>query len=197
MKSRRAALSCGSCLTPRLVARRFEARVDRSGEHHLWTGRSVDRSGIGQVRVGGRLTTTRRVAWELANGDVPDGCRVILTCGVTACVRVEHLAIVNMERAKTETSPAALRQGRGTPGQGSKRRVRPGVWELSVVTGRLDDGRVRRSYRTVAGGTPDDAKAASAKRTSGSARKRSMAHIGIRIRPPTRSAGRSPFLTSW
>jgi hypothetical protein len=45
---------------PRLEAR-FDAKVDRSGEHQLWTG-AHDADGIGQIRVNGKLTTARRVA---------------------------------------------------------------------------------------------------------------------------------------
>jgi len=42
-------------------AHRFEAKVDRSGEHHVWTGaRKAD--GTGLVKVEGRMMppTTRR-----------------------------------------------------------------------------------------------------------------------------------------
>jgi len=45
---------------PRLEAR-FDAKVDRSGEHQRWAG-AHDADGIGQIRVNGKLTTARRVA---------------------------------------------------------------------------------------------------------------------------------------
>jgi len=40
-------------------------------------------------------------------------------------------------------------------GSGSKREVRPGVWELAVSLGPGPDGRTRRRYRTILGGEAD------------------------------------------
>jgi hypothetical protein len=43
---------------------RFEAKVDRSGQHYLWTGsRTTD--GAGKLKVDGRTVSARRVACEL------------------------------------------------------------------------------------------------------------------------------------
>jgi hypothetical protein len=63
------------------LEQRFEAKVDRSGEHHLWTGSKVA-SGIGKLKVHGRSVTAQRVAWELAHGP-PDAEAVVL--GVPGC----------------------------------------------------------------------------------------------------------------
>jgi len=50
----------------RTPAERFERYVDRTGDHHQWTG-SINRArGTGQIRVDGKLTTAHRLAWELA-----------------------------------------------------------------------------------------------------------------------------------
>lgn len=51
---------------------RFEAKVDRSGDHHLWTG-SKRADGTGHLKVDGRPVTARRIAWELAHGTLPTG----------------------------------------------------------------------------------------------------------------------------
>jgi DNA-binding transcriptional ArsR family regulator len=64
------------------TAERFEALVDGSGDHHVWLG-AVDAEGTPQVRVDGRLTTARRVAWHLAHGPIPAGVRI------AACVFLE------------------------------------------------------------------------------------------------------------
>jgi hypothetical protein len=46
---------------------RFEARVDRSGQRHRWTGsRTTD--GAGKLKVDGRTVSARRVVWELERG---------------------------------------------------------------------------------------------------------------------------------
>ena len=49
---------------------RFEAKIDRSGDHHLWLG-ARSSSGSGQVRVDGKLLTAARAAYELEHGPVP------------------------------------------------------------------------------------------------------------------------------
>jgi hypothetical protein len=46
---------------------RFEAKVDRSGEHHAWTG-SRTRDGAGKLKVDGKTVSARRVTWEFARG---------------------------------------------------------------------------------------------------------------------------------
>jgi hypothetical protein len=53
-----------------LVAR-FEAKVDRSGEHHLWLGaHKPDGSGI--FKAGADVPVlARKVAWELVHGHAP------------------------------------------------------------------------------------------------------------------------------
>lgn len=44
---------------------RFEAKVDRSVMHHIWTG-SKKADGSGKMKVNGRTVLARRVTWELA-----------------------------------------------------------------------------------------------------------------------------------
>src|SRR4051794_39695679 len=50
------------------TAERFEAKLDRSGEHHGWTAaKKVDSTGV--LQVNGKLTTAARVARELASDE--------------------------------------------------------------------------------------------------------------------------------
>jgi hypothetical protein len=121
---------------------RFDAKVDRSGRHHLWTG-AHDADGIGQIRVNGRLTTARRVAWELVHGPLPPRARLSGCPDEPRCVRVEHLSLAG------RAARAASR--RSTRGGGSKREIRPGVWKLTVSAGRDDSGTYRRVSRTIRG----------------------------------------------
>jgi hypothetical protein len=70
---------------------RFFAKVreDVSG-CHLWTGaRNV--WGYGRLHVGGKMLAAHRVAWELANGPIPDGMWVLHHCDVRDCVNPAHL----------------------------------------------------------------------------------------------------------
>jgi hypothetical protein len=139
---------------PTLVDR-FEAKVDRSGEHHLWTGaRYADGSGL--IKANGKPTTVRRVAWELAHGPLPTGARVVGCPGDPACVRVDHLSLQGGEAPAT---PPRARE-RAARGSGTKRQVRPGVWKLTVTAGRWADGSPRRVHRTVRAATDAEAWAA-------------------------------------
>ena len=109
------------------LADRFEMLVDRAGVHHLWLG-TTDRNGVPQFRVDGRLTTARRVAWELHHGPLPGGVRVAACEGAQGCVRVDHLAI-SPPRART-SPPYRVRRPRG---DGSMREIRPDVWRHTVT----------------------------------------------------------------
>ncbi len=118
---------------------RFEAKVDRSGAHHVWLGAKL-RNGAGQLKVSGRVVAACRVAWELEHGEVPDGGRVRGCPDEPACVRPEHLTLEGLASGSRTRAPR---------GGGSRREIRPGVWKLTVNLGRYDDGRIRRAHRTV------------------------------------------------
>jgi integrase len=128
------------------TARRFENNVDRSGEHHLWTGAIDPRRGTGRAQAGGRQTTAHRLAWELVHGALPDGARVLQCPEVPTCVRVDHLAIDEAE-ATARSRPRKRQRARGRQGSGSKRRLPSGRWQLSVVA--ETNGRRKRVFRTV------------------------------------------------
>lgn len=124
----------------------FEAKIDRSGEHHRWVGARSAR-GVGQVRVDGRLHTATKVAWELEHGSLPPGARVRSCPADPACVRVEHLSVAGVEPPTGVDVQASAGRRRST---GSMRQLSPGRWELSVTLGRHDDdGSVRRAFRRV------------------------------------------------
>jgi hypothetical protein len=50
---------------------RFERSVDRTGEHHLWTGATDPGRGTGKIKVEGKTTTPHRAAWLLEHGSPP------------------------------------------------------------------------------------------------------------------------------
>ncbi|MFN0091574.1 MAG: tyrosine-type recombinase/integrase [Acidimicrobiales bacterium] len=131
----------------------FESKIDRSGCHHLWTG-SKSARGAGQVRIGGKLHTAARIAWERAHGAVPEGAKVLSCPAEPACVRVEHLHLKH-EKAKDIGR-------RSTRGSGSMSQLGPDTWKLTVDAGRDGDGRRRRVYRTARGTRADATRALAA-----------------------------------
>ena len=98
---------------------RFEAKIDRSGDHHLWLG-ARSSSGSGQVRVDGKLLTAARAAYELEHGPAPTDVRVLSCPDEPACVRVDHLRLDGHH-----TTSASTRARRAPRGGGTTSRSRP------------------------------------------------------------------------
>ena len=123
----------------------------------MWTG-SVDRRGVGMVRIDGKLRTVQRAAWEFAYGPVPQGGRVN-TCAVErACVRIDHLSLAPV--SLTMPNPVAPR--RRAKGSGSIRQRRPGVWEVTVAGHAGPDGHPHRRSATIKGDRAEAERAVSA-----------------------------------
>ncbi len=61
----------------RSLKERFEGFVDRQADHDVWTGATRPGAGTGRMRVDGKEVPAHRIAWELANGKVPPGSRVM------------------------------------------------------------------------------------------------------------------------
>ena len=135
------------------VEERFEAKVDRTDECHLWTGAKTA-AGYGQMRVAGKLRTSAQIAWEIANGELSLGARVVTCPANRLCVRVDHLQ-VEVDNRQSLEQPTA----RADRGSGSMREVASGKWKLTVDVGRDDKNRRRRVTRTVRGSRRDAARA--------------------------------------
>lgn len=67
----------------------FWANVDKSGECWLWR-RCICR-GYGMVSWRGKMTVAHRVAYEMANGPIPEGLALDHLCRNRACVNPAHL----------------------------------------------------------------------------------------------------------
>lgn len=111
----------------------------------IWGG-SLNHAGYGRRR----SSQAHRMAWEEANGPVPDGLYIDHLCRVRACVRVDHMELVthaeNVRRgsvaraAAAPTDPNGLRALRVAHGLTQKRLaeivgVSPGTisnWELGI-----------------------------------------------------------------
>ena len=79
-----------------------------------WTGH-LKRSGYGQVCIEGRHHAVHRLAWEEANGPIPDGMYVCHTCDNPACYNVDHLFLgTNSDNQRDSASKGRHRNSRKT-----------------------------------------------------------------------------------
>ena len=84
----------GCTFTPKEIGR-FEAKVNRvatPGGCHLWTAGA--RHGYGDIAVRGKHIKAHRMAWEIANGPIPDGLWVLHDCPAgdnPSCCNPAHL----------------------------------------------------------------------------------------------------------
>lgn len=56
----------------------------------IWEG-ARDKDGYGTRKVKGRKAYAHRVAWEQANGPIPDGLSVLHRCDIPWCDNPDHL----------------------------------------------------------------------------------------------------------
>ncbi|HEY1878686.1 MAG TPA: HNH endonuclease signature motif containing protein, partial [Caulobacteraceae bacterium] len=75
---------------------------------HIWMGWR-ELHGYGRMGVKGRSQMVHRVAWELANGPIPDGKIVMHTCDNRRCCNPEHLKL----GTHGENLRDRLKKGRG------------------------------------------------------------------------------------
>lgn len=94
--------------------KRFWSKVDKSGEHWLWTGTTVHGHGSFGVYKNHetRMYYAHRISYELAYGEIPDGLFVLhkpVECNIKLCVRDIHLyAGTHGDNMRDRGSDAAL-----------------------------------------------------------------------------------------
>lgn len=75
------------------AVRRYESRIDKSGDCWRWTGASMV-SGYGFMRVAGKRRYTHRMAMERALGhEIPPKRNVLHSCDNPPCVNPAHLRL--------------------------------------------------------------------------------------------------------
>lgn len=71
------------------IQERFEGKVMRSSECHIWTG-AFNNKGYG-VFMDGKAKLAHRVSYEIHTGVIPDGACVLHKCDTPLCVNPDHL----------------------------------------------------------------------------------------------------------
>jgi len=80
------------------LADRFAEKVDRApgqgpyGDCHEWRGHRI-KWGYGGFKVGRQVRKAHRVAYELANGPIPEGALVLHSCDNPPCCNPAHLSL--------------------------------------------------------------------------------------------------------
>jgi hypothetical protein len=93
-------------------------KVDENG-CYLWQGTINNSTGYGIVSVMGRLYGVHRLAWQFANGPIPEGMVVCHKCDVCACCNPDHLFIGTL-RDNALDMCAKGRNARGEDGGGAR-----------------------------------------------------------------------------
>lgn len=119
---------------------RMEWRTERTESCWNWTG-TRSSEGYGRIRYRKELYA-HRVAWELANGEIPTGKVIDHLCRNRACVNPDHLQLVS-QKENTENI--------GVPKNNTS-----GVRGVSLVkaTGKYE-ARVMHNYKTYSAGYHD------------------------------------------
>lgn len=98
----------GRPLTPiasRSLDHRLWSKVQKTDTCWLWTA-SLMSSGYGQINIDRRPHPAHRIAYELANGPIPEGLFLDHLCHVRRCVNPSHLRIVtNKENGEHRSGP--------------------------------------------------------------------------------------------
>lgn len=105
------------------IADRFWPKVNKNGPicerlgSNCWEwSAALDRRGYGVLGIkGSRTASAHRIAWELTNGNIPDGMEVCHRCDNPACVRVSHLFLGDHTDNMRDMTAKGRHNGDGKP----------------------------------------------------------------------------------
>ena len=76
----------------RTLEERFWPKVDKRGENECWPWTAnPNPQNYGSIRVGDKMKLAHRTAWELTNGEIPDGLFCCHHCDTPGCCNPNHL----------------------------------------------------------------------------------------------------------
>lgn len=94
--------------------RDFWPRVDRMGEHWLWTGPTFKKTGYGMAYVNGKTVSAHRLACEVRWGPIPDGVIVRHGCDIRLCML--HLSYgTYVDNMRDAVERGRISRGEGRP----------------------------------------------------------------------------------
>lgn len=116
------------------IIERLNSKTDKTETCWLWQG-ARSSFGYGNFSVHGKTVGPHRAAWEIVNGDIPEGLFIDHLCHVKHCIRPDHLRLAtrkengeNRKAANSDTTSGILgvswhttrQQWKGTVGHNGK-----------------------------------------------------------------------------
>lgn len=113
---------------------RFEAKFSRGASSDCWLWDGATDGRYGRIQINGETAYAHRVAYEFANGPIPDGLNVLHHCDTPPCVNPFHLFLGNTADNSADMVLKG-RQARGEENAAAK------LTEADVVA-------IRRTYKS-------------------------------------------------
>ena len=94
---------------PQKAINRFESKVKKTENCHLWTA-AKQKQGYGMFSYNGKSTPAHRFAYLLYNGDIAENMVVHQTCETNDCVNPEHLVLQTKSQNKRSYTSVRVSQ---------------------------------------------------------------------------------------